>query len=134
MRVGFCGEHILPQNDPRTYCFSSFYTNEGVFQTGAEPCYGELHCSQLKYDYGNVVGCGIDSKRMSYFFTLNGRRVSKCPQSSYIGSKLKCDDQLVTMTNDKLLRRRLYPFVTFTGRKSFRIRANFQGPFKYNLL
>jgi len=72
MGVGFCGEHILPGNDPHSYCFASAYSSDGTCLLGTKPPYGSDYY-RPKYSSGDVVGCGIDWKSESYFFTLNGK-------------------------------------------------------------
>ncbi|KAF8539827.1 hypothetical protein BDD12DRAFT_909826 [Trichophaea hybrida] len=113
MGVGICGEHILQNNVPYRYCFASVYFSRGKCLQGTKPYYDTVDCGP-KYSSGDVVGCGIDWKSESYFFTLNGQKHK-------------------TIQNDELLRRRLYPLVSFNGKFNVRIQANFRGPFKYTL-
>ncbi|KAF8544652.1 hypothetical protein BDD12DRAFT_482102 [Trichophaea hybrida] len=111
MGVGFSGEHILQNKVPQSYCFSSVYFSTGYCLQGNKPRYNWVYCGP-KYSSGDVVGCGIDWKNECYFFTHNGKKHK-------------------TIKNGELLRRRLYPLVSFEGKFNVRIEGNFQGPFKY---
>ncbi|KAF8533302.1 hypothetical protein BDD12DRAFT_984533 [Trichophaea hybrida] len=113
MGVGFCGEHILQNHLPPTYCFSSAYYAGGFCLQGTKLNDNWENCG-LEYSSGDVVGCGIDWKSESYFFTLNGEKHK-------------------TMKEGELLRRRLYPLVCFSGKCNVKIQGNFQGPFEYAL-
>ncbi|KAF8533475.1 hypothetical protein BDD12DRAFT_898909 [Trichophaea hybrida] len=109
MGVGFCGEHILQNNVPDHYCFSSAYFSSGTFLLGTKLDYNRFYYGS-EYSSGNVVGCGIDWKSESYFFTLNGQKQQ-------------------IMKDGELLRRRLYPLVSFEGKSYVRIQANFSSPY-----
>ncbi|KAF8534445.1 hypothetical protein BDD12DRAFT_895913 [Trichophaea hybrida] len=113
MSVGFCGQHILQNNIPQSYCFASAYFSDGTCSQGTKPPYKVVDCGPT-YSSGHVIGCGIDWKTESYFFTLNGQTYK-------------------TLKNGELLRRRLYPLVTFAGKFNVSIQANFRGPFVYTL-
>jgi hypothetical protein len=76
MGVGFCGEHILQNSVPNKYCFASVYFSGGTCLQRTKPHYYKVDCGP-KYSKGDVVGCGIDWKSESYFFTLNGQKHSK---------------------------------------------------------
>jgi hypothetical protein len=89
MGIGFCGEYILENNIPATYCFSSAYFSNGTCLQGTKPSYKTVDCGP-KYSSGDVVGCGIDWKRESYFFTLNGQKHSKFHVSPGMKHQLNC--------------------------------------------
>jgi hypothetical protein len=76
MGVGFCGEHILQNSVPNKYRFASVYFSRGTYSHSIKPYYNKVNFGP-KYSQGDVVGCGIDWKSGSYFFTLNGQKHSE---------------------------------------------------------
>jgi len=88
MEVGFCGEYILESEFPTRYCFASAYFSGGTSLRGTKP-YKTVDCGP-KYSSGDIVGCGIDWKSESYFFTLNGQKLSKFYLSPGMEHKLNC--------------------------------------------
>jgi hypothetical protein len=89
MGVGFCGEYILESNIPATYCFASAYFSSGTCLQGTKPPYETVDCG-TKYSSGDIVGCGIDWKHDSYFFTLNGQKHGRFHISPGVEHKLNC--------------------------------------------